>query len=1476
MSTNKFDAKFKSWKNNLLDLTKRNRLLNFRATSRSSIQIMEIDIRSLWDDVVVNDKPCEFPLPDKINSTSTGSGRKGKTIILNATTNVSDQYKTLQNLRSKAKIANDEQGVEILYLAFGLLKWNESASSEIYFRAPVVLVPVKLTIASIVDPFVLRFTGGEIVLNPTLAHKIFQEYKISLPSFDAEKDDILTYLQSIENELKKLSWKVDFEVHLSYFSFSKMNMYDDIEKHQDKIKAHPVVRALIGDMSGLVADVTLGNLADYDHDAQSHPQDIYQVLDADSSQLDAVLRAKKGQSFVLQGPPGTGKSQTIANIIAESLAENKKVLFVSEKVAALDVVYQRLQNVQLADYCLVLHSHKTQKKEVLNQLEATRDRAKKTQALRDSAQHELQRLQNIRMQLNEYVREIHKKIGPLGVSIYNVNGYVAQLNHIPHADFTISKVHEVTRDLFDEHVMLVKKLASIVQKNNNNWSENPWQHANITILTNERRSNIEVMINTLDSGFHELTNLLQKLRSNLALDHGRTYVEVREIMRILQEAYRSPLVPFAWIDEKTRSEVEKTVDESCVHSQKFNERFDSLKVIHQQMMNYSDESPVPVKALMMNTDGVEEYNRQLGAFAQGKPCFSEWGKHDIQYITELYEKLQSQIHTITDCEKTLLKDFDAEILSFDFVSMLNRFRTMYQNSILKYARLQYWNDKKQFQQWNKHIEHRLTVNEMHDALKRLKEIDDAKKESAQLEDSYKAMFGEYFAGLYTNTEKLNQQIQLFKLMQEAHQTLVDMRKNVKYFEDHNDEMQNGLAQRCKGIATDWEDVQRALAWSRVFQELKNQHNLSVKFVQMVCENREKVHECDVLLRELNAILDKIAYPLQQYTAMFDNGENLYTIELSRLCDRIQQAARDSHLLQDWAEYNECCADIRSRDMDDFIGKVLSNVPNRIDSAQLVDVYKKRFYQLWLDATLAKNPAVQKFSLSEHESRIQDFQKLDQEQLNIASQKLRVQMLRKMQHVQHTDIGESGVLNREISKQRNIMPIRKLFREIPRLLLDLKPCLMMSPLSVSMFLESDLYEFDVVIFDEASQIFTESAIGAILRGKQVIIAGDSKQLPPTNFFSVTESSDDTDNDDESDGEDIKVNEFESILDEAGILPQHTLLWHYRSKHEHLIAFSNAQFYRNNLITFPSSIETEEHHGVEFVYVENGTYDRSGKQGNSIEAERVAKLVFDHFEKFPKRSLGVIAFGEVQQQAIESAIRKLRKEKRNFEAYFTEDTPEAFFVKNLENVQGDERDTIIFSVGYAKDVAGKMLMNFGPLNRVGGERRLNVAVTRAKENLKLVSSIMPDDIDVRNATNEGRKLLRAYLEFALQGPSALMRALNVPSVVQHDSPFEKSVYDFLVSNGYEVSTQVGCSGYRIDMAVKNPNVSGRFLMGIECDGATYHSTRTARERDRLRQTILESMGWTIYRVWSTDWIKNPQKAGANLLSALETQKKNHEPS
>ncbi|MFE9169016.1 DUF3320 domain-containing protein [Streptomyces kebangsaanensis] len=457
-------------------------------------------------------------------------------------------------------------------------------------------------------------------------------------------------------------------------------------------------------------------------------------------------------------------------------------------------------------------------------------------------------------------------------------------------------------------------------------------------------------------------------------------------------------------------------------------------------------------------------------------------------------------------------------------------------------------------------------------------------------------------------------------------------------------------------------------------------------------------------------------------------------------------------------------------------------------------------------------------------------------------------------------GQAAILSRQAKLQRRHKPVRRLLDETRDVVQRLKPCFMMSPLTVSQYLPPD-FRFDVVIFDEASQVLPQDAVNAVYRGDALIVAGDPRQLPPTSFFSAGS---DSDEDDEWD-EDVP-DSFESILDAckaSGVLRELSLRWHYRSRHENLIAFSNHEFYEDSMVVFPGAVTDGHDVGVAF-YKADGVYDRSNRRDNLREAELVAERVIHHFSTRPHLTLGVVTLSKAQADAVEDAVIKARQGRPDLDPHFTEDRLGGFFVKNLETVQGDERDVIILSVGYGPDAQGKLRSTFGPINREGGWRRLNVAVTRARHRVEVVASFHGSDLP--DSTNKSVQHLKRYLQYAEQGPAALATA-SPDADAAPESPFEEDVLDTLRGWGYDVQPQVGVAGFRIDMAVRHPMAPGSYALGIECDGAMYHSSRAARDRDRLREEILRGLGWNLHRIWGTDWYRNRKDAQRRLREAVE---------
>jgi len=603
--------------------------------------------------------------------------------------------------------------------------------------------------------------------------------------------------------------------------------------------------------------------------------------------------------------------------------------------------------------------------------------------------------------------------------------------------------------------------------------------------------------------------------------------------------------------------------------------------------------------------------------------------------------------------------------------------------------------------------------------------------------------------------------------------------------------------------------------------------------------------------------------INRITSYFDSTIlNISTSPCSLILTHLNDCLRELDKLDNWYHFRNLLTKLNDKQVVSFINAAINH---NVEPKRIVGTFLKQFYYQWIDTILSETPVLSAFNRISQDKAISIFSRKDIEQFKINIAKIRAKLSSRRPSLDVIAPRSAlAILLREGGKKRKQKSIRSLLTETGELVQRIKPCFLMSPLSVSTFLASDSVHFDVVIFDEASQIFPQDAIGAIYRATQLIVVGDSKQMPPSNFFNASIEPEDSDEETED------VTDFESILDLCSTsMQQLRLCWHYRSRYEQLITFSNKNFYDNNLVTFPSSKSDNPGIGIDYYHVD-GIFDRQ-THTNRKEAEFIVDLIYQNIEKYPKRSLGVVAFSIAQQELIDKLLAKRRQNTQEKEFFFKNDGNEPFFIKNLETVQGDERDTIIFSVAYGVDSQGRFHHRFGPLNNEGGERRLNVAVTRAKLNIQLVSSIRYTDIDLKKTSKKGVKFLREYLDFAENGDIALERNVSINPYEQFDSDFEREVYEFLQSNGYSVDPQVGCSGFRIDIGLKLPN-SSDYVLAIECDGASYHSFKNARDRDRLRQEILERMGWKFYRIWSTDWFKNKSFEQQRLLEAVADSIKN----
>lgn len=468
-------------------------------------------------------------------------------------------------------------------------------------------------------------------------------------------------------------------------------------------------------------------------------------------------------------------------------------------------------------------------------------------------------------------------------------------------------------------------------------------------------------------------------------------------------------------------------------------------------------------------------------------------------------------------------------------------------------------------------------------------------------------------------------------------------------------------------------------------------------------------------------------------------------------------------------------------------------------------------------------------------------------------------------------GEVAFLSHEIVKRTRHVPIRKLVEKAGGAIQKIKPVLMMSPLSVATYLPPGTIEFDLVIFDEASQVRPVDAFGALLRARQAIVVGDLKQLPPTSFFEKLAGDADTEDDEEQ-----TIQDLESVLGlfESKGIRSRMLEWHYRSRHDSLIALSNQEFYEDKLVVFPSPEHGRESLGVVFRHHPETVYEPGPKRTNSKEAAIVADAVMAHARQSPERSLGVAAFSQPQARAILDELEIRRRSHPDAEPFFNAQSTEPFFVKNLENVQGDERDVIFISVGYGRQEDGKLLLRFGPLNQEGGERRLNVLVTRARYRCEIFANFRADELDLSRTPSKGVASLARYLRFAEHGGAAALATAPDDDAPTGDAERRELLPDLIARSvsdlGYEVHSGIGGKGYTLDLAVVDPERPAHYLLGIECDGRSYRNARWARDRDRLRDQVLGGLGWILHRIWSTDWFHDADREQRRLAEALESAK------
>lgn len=1341
------DSKVEQWKSHLLDLSKRNRLLYFRQLKRGNVLITEPEAEGVFQYLVIEGHKLTIDEAKSEQPALTGLEEEPALVEGDrpvrpgtARTGLSGPQlaATLYSMWRKARTALEEQGVNVLFLTFGMLEWYESESSSEKVLSPIVMVPVTIERASVTKPYSVELLDEDVLVNPTLALKMQNDFGFAIPEAptDWEQTSLSAYLDGLSFAMRKRTrWSVRREVYLGLFSFEKLVMLKDITDHAQEVKEHPLVAALAGQVSEhswSSADLTVDNL-----DRALLPQDTFQVLDADSSQQEALLLAKRGVSFVVQGPPGTGKSQTIVNLIAESLAQGKQVLFVSEKMAALEVVYKRLQECGLDEFCLEAHSHKANKKAIVAQLGKALD-AHET-ATRPADPAALEQLQRVRNKLNEYAQALHAPVTALRRTPYRVHGELAAVQHLPDMYFSLDRIG----DIDEQRLAMLKDAVSSLARFPGLLADresHPWRATTVTTLSFQTYGEIRGHLTALMRSLLDLGEMAEQAASRLGLPQPQSRPDFGWVADVLEIVVLSPSPPTSWLSA--------TADLSTIRA--------ALASARQT-----------------------QANRARGI------AWLETHHTDAIYALDNLSELADRFH--------------------------KKYRSALRVLVPGYGR-----DKKAIQATALGTK-KINYKRARKAVRLAAYVCAAERWYEAESESHVAMFGDYY----------------------------------------------------NAVDTQWDRVGTALEWTEHLRARFASAPIPDKTVALVCDTPDSIRMLSALATEFRQVLAAADRELEYFAMLFapewavPGSPAAAAAPLAMVIDAVRLRLDHLQDLGTWLEFQQAIHGAVQVGLDSFLDEALAGT---VGGTELLQAFLKRFYQLWLDVVYDTEPALGNFRGAAHDELVNQFRVLDIGQMDSARRRIvaKLAALRPTTSWMEAPSSEVAILRREVEKKKRHKPIRRLFAEISHLLPAIKPCLMMSPLSVSQFLSASRVRFDVVVFDEASQICPEDAVTALMRGGQAVVAGDRHQLPPTPFFKSLG----LESDEESEDQGSEV--LESLLQEWSVtMPTTMLRWHYRSRDESLIAFSNHTIYDDRLITFPNARLEDETQGIRFVYVADGIYDRGHSRTNRREAKRVAELVVEHFGAFSERSLGVVAFSEAQREAIDNELELMARDRPELEQYlYPSKSPDAFFVKNLENVQGDERDVMFFSVGYGRDNLGRMTMNFGPLNGEDGIRRLNVAITRARYQVKLVSSILPEDIDAAHP-NPGVQMLRNYLNYARHNGhrDALFGVTNAVAGAEGESGFEDAVYESLTRAGLVVQKQVGCSGYRIDLAVVDQEHPGRYLLGIECDGATYHSSRTARDRDRLRQQVLEDLGWTIHRIWSRDWVANPDAQVQAVLASVE---------
>ena len=1505
----------------LFDLSLRNPLLAFRERGSSTLRITNPGLIAFYNRLVEKGLDYAYPAggedeetfavmakgeesffslaiheePKTFPSIPSGEFRTEKKI--------SDTNRVLQNLRGKNRNYESETGLHILFVSFGFVRFNDP-DNPVYrtdadgkkilvpLAAPLLLVPIEIKRNGSGSSYHIAKDENDILLNPTLAFKFRKSFGIDLPLFDDAKDGLAEYLEKVEKLISSNGFALEKVMEISVLPFQNMAMYEDSILHKKKMMENPVLSDLLVNTANCTLDDS--SLQDIDFDKTADPKNLYEIVDADSSQMDALAYARAGKSFVLQGPPGTGKSQTITNIIAESIADGKKVLFVAQKQAALDVVSTRLKESGLGPFILNLHSDKTTRTEVVDSLMKTLDLASSSYSLPEEDEEDLKNLKLKRDEIDTYAEELHRKQKPLGKSLFDVANILSGMEKVDTIQANITDLEYDKEEDIRRKKEEVVTYSSFFQADLSEISQNYW-YENRTDFRN--KDLVAVFKKFVTTSGSEVEDALHDLKSLSFFGIPMLYSEedMEKVLPFLSFALTYPDVPKGWLFLQKIGDFPKILSGSDARELFYGQRKEKIiadvSAASKDLKDYPPlkevdlASSVSVKGYGDSVEGRLAANNTLSLFYKNANLRKQ-AEELLPQVIQNQRKYQEAL-------KGPLAGYDKKILDLDYKEMMWAYRNAYRNPLGRCFNGNYHRDKKRLLSYLRSGSIKPSYKDSLAVFEALDHVHEAKdyfdKNSKLLSDTYG-----FAVDSLTDLSSLPFLFREYDLDTAILQDVKDLSEIDFRNEEFLRALKEGYGLDLSGYGIDFKDYVEKAKWAKDYQAKVPDSYLWRDFTAKLSDKEFDLLSLEAMVHLLES--HKMAIDEMKTTAAdfsLFNKIDFSSTPLEVISKQMETYHDHFEDLDHLFSLITCRQKMKEEGILPFI---IEAEGERTPLTSIGDVFLKAYYYSWMKRMAKPVPVLREFTREGEEASVRRFLALDRKQLEIARRRIFIKLLNSLPSYKDA-VGqeEASVLKKESVKKRKLLSTRKLFLSVPHLLLTLKPCLMMSPLTVSMFLESDVFQFDTVIFDEASQVLPESALGAIYRGKQVIIAGDMEQLPPTSFYQILLSGDD----------DYKENDaidgFDSILALAQGLPQKMLRWHYRSRDESLISFSNSYIYKNRLITFPGNKTKDEDFGLDpYLYCKDGVYDtypvvdgkgrtrKSKEKGNLPEALLIASLVIDHIRKYYvpaamengkavsghfTRTLGVIAFGVPQQECIRYAIAyKIRLLPADSRSLYEEATNEdsrssSFFVKNLENVQGDERDTILLSIGYARDSEGHLSMNFGPLNGEGGYRRLNVAITRAKYNLKLVGSLLPGDFRIEETSSKGLKMLKDYISYSKtkelpmeEDPTGLLNQDRLTGI-------ETEVKDTLESMGYKVVTHLGVSSFKIGLAVSSPDYPDGYALGILFDGQDYARTRTARDRDRIRNEFLTSIGWNLYHIWTISWTNDKFLEKKKLFQAVE---------